>query len=662
MDTIDQHEDFNKEVTVTSWVTDLASSWRNWYDSNYRDQHDEYYRIWRGIWAAEDVERKSERSRIISPATQQAVESSVAEMEEATFGRGQWFDIRDDNPATVQTRQMLQKDFDKTHIRQAISEALLNAAVFGSGVGEIIIDEVLEQKPASQPVMDGQLLAYGVQTEERVVVKLRPVLPQNFLIDPVATNVNDALGVIIEEYVSEHTVLQAQEKGYYRDVLVTTQEADDDLEPDQLKTVFNEDKIKLTKYYGLIPTHVLEDDEDAESPSEGDGYYTEAVIVIANDSIVLKAEKSPYMMQDRPVVAFSWDPVPGRFWGRGICEKGYNSQKALDAELRARIDALALTVHPAVAMDATRIPRGFKPELKPGKIFLTHGAPSEVIYPFKIGQVDQIQFAQASALQNMIQQATGAVDSAGIAGTINGEATAAGISMSLGAIIKRHKRTLINFQDSFLVPFVKKAAWRYMQFDPERYPANDYDFQATSTLGIIAREYEVSQLTQLLQTMKPDTPIYSALIQAIIDNMGLNNREQLLTQLQQASQPTPEQQQAQKAQMQREQAMFEADMAFKNAQTTAYQKQAQEFDARASKYAIEAQLEPQRLRLEQQEIASKYAQPGVGDDIEFERRMRIMDMALKKQAMDQEQRRKNLGVQMAMRNQSSPMGGLKMEQ
>ena len=37
-------------------------------------------------------------------------------------------------------------------------------------------------------------------------------------------------------------------------------------------------------------------------------------------------------------------------------------------------------------------------------------------------------------------------------------ATAAGISMSLGAIIKRHKRTLINFQQSFLIPFVKKAA------------------------------------------------------------------------------------------------------------------------------------------------------------------------------------------------------------
>ena len=64
------------------------------------------------------------------------------------------------------------------------------------------------------------------------------------------------------------------------------------------------------------------------------------------------------MMQDRPVVAFPWDVVPSMFWGRGVCEKGYNSQKALDTELRARIDALALTIHPMLAIDATRLPRG----------------------------------------------------------------------------------------------------------------------------------------------------------------------------------------------------------------------------------------------------------------------------------------------------------------
>lgn len=84
----------------------------------------------------------------------------------------------------------------------------------------MVLDEIKEQKPASQPMMEGQLTAIGVETIDRTVVKLRPILPQNFLIDPVATSIEEAEGVIIEEFVSEHVVIQAQEAGIYRNVYV----------------------------------------------------------------------------------------------------------------------------------------------------------------------------------------------------------------------------------------------------------------------------------------------------------------------------------------------------------------------------------------------------------------------------------------------------------
>ena len=290
-----------------------------------------------------------------------------------------------------------------------------------------------------------------------------------------------------------------------------------------------------------------------------------------------------------------------------MCEKGYNSQKALDTELRARIDALSLTIHPMLAIDATRLPRGARPEVRPGKMILTNGDPREVLQPFNFGQVGQITFAQAASLQQMVQQATGAVDSAGIAGQVNGEATAAGISMSLGAIIKRHKRTLINFQQSFLLPFVTKAAHRYMQFDPENYPVADYKFNATSTLGIIAREYEVTQLVQLLQTMKQDSPLYPVLIQSIIDNMNLSNREELIAAMQQASQPNPQaQQMAQMAQ--------QAQLEFQQSQTAALNAQAAESQARAAKYNMDTQLAPEELEIERIEAITRNLKEGDADD------------------------------------------------
>ena len=620
------------EESIESWVITKCEDWRDYYESNYEERFEEYYRLWRGQWDPADSQRGSERSRIISPALQQAVESNVAELEEATFGRGKWFDVSDNFGDTERQdvlflRNKLTEDFEDCMVRKAVAECLINAAVFGTGIGELVIEEMKEMAPATQPVMGGDLQAVGVSMTDRVKVKLKPILPQNFLIDPVATSVEDAMGVAIDEFVSRHQVELLQDQGVYRDTYVGSAAPDTNLEPDQDLTIYNDDKVRLTKYYGLVPRELLDsavsDEEEELVEEEGpSSKYVEAVVVVANGGILLKAEANPYMMQDRPVVAFPWDVVPGRFWGRGVCEKGYNSQKALDTELRARIDALSLTIHPMMAIDATRLPRGAKPEVRPGKMILTNGDPREVLQPFNFGQVSHITFAQAGALQQMVQQATGAVDSAGIAGQVNGEATAAGISMSLGAIIKRHKRTLINFQQSFLIPFVKKAAYRYMQFDPENYPVADYKFNASSTLGIIAREYEVTQLVQLLQTMDRQSPLYNTLIQSIIDNMNLSNREELIAAMQQAMQPNPEaQQMAQAAQ--------QAQLQFQQSQTAALAAQAQESNARATKLAAEAQAVPQELEIDKINAITRNLREGDQDDKEFERRMRVAETLLK---------------------------------
>ena len=616
------------QESLEEWVMTKCEDWRDYYESNYEERFEEYYRLWRGQWDPNDSQRNSERSRIISPALQQAVESNVAELEEATFGRGKFFDIVDDVNDTqkqdmVYLRKKLTEDFEACKVRKAVAECLINAAVFGTGIGEVVLEEVKEMAPATQPIMDGDLQAVGVNITDRVVVKLKPVLPQNFLIDPVATSVEDAYGVAVDEFVSKHSVELLQEQGVYREGFIESAAADTDLEPDQDLTIYNDDKVRLTKYYGLVPRKLLEE-EDVEV--EEDSMYVEAIVVIANGGTLLKAEANPYMMNDRPVVAFPWDVVPGRFWGRGVCEKGYNSQKALDTELRARIDALSLTIHPMIAVDATRLPRGAKPEVRPGKMILTNGDPREVLQPFNFGQVGQITFAQAASLQQMVQQATGAVDSAGIAGSVNGEATAAGISMSLGAIIKRHKRTLINFQQSFLLPFVTKAAHRYMQFDPENYPVADYKFIPTSTLGIIAREYEVTQLVQLLQTMQQDSPLYPVLIQSIIDNMNLSNREELIAAMQQANQPNPQAQQMAMAAQQ-------AQVAFQQSQTAALTAQAAESQARAGKLAVEAQLAPEELEIDRIEAITRNLKEGDQEDKEFERRLKVADRLLKERQL-----------------------------
>ena len=628
---------------LEQWVIDKCDGWRDNYNNNYRTSHDEYYRLWRGIWAKEDSMRDTERSRIITPALQQAVESSVAEVEEATFGRGRWFDIRDDvqdqnGSADIEfTRKQLDEDMQFGKARSSISECLLNAAVFGTGIGEVYLEETKEHIPHTQQTPEG-MQAGGVLERNRFLVKLRPIMPQNFLIDPLATSIEEALGCAVDMYVPKHQVEMDIEKGIYRDVEVGTVESDSELEPDQEMTYETDDRVRLTKYYGLVPRTLFEDAEDEDlqedeiavalnpygSKEDTDSSYVEAIVIIANETTLLKVVANPYMMEDRPIVAFKWDNVPSRFWGRGICEKGYNSQKALDTELRARIDALALTVHPMMAVDASRMPRGSQLSIAPGKTLLTNGNPSEILQPFKFGAVDNITFSQGTQLQTMVQQATGAVDNTS---PMSPDGTAAGMSMSLGAIIKRHKRTLLNFQDTFLIPFVEKAMHRYMQFDPELYKAQDHKFVASSSLGIIAREYEVTQLVQLLQTMPAESPMYSILVESIVESMNLSRREEIISTIKQANQPPSPQEQQAAMQEQQLRKQFELEMAKVNLEKMKLE--AAEIQSRVMQNQVETQLLP--LAEETDRIAA-IAKTLPAD--EFQQALAMAELSLKQQELD----------------------------
>ncbi len=631
-------EDYSEDSTVESWVMSKCDQWRDHYNTNYQERFDEYYRTWRGIWDKNDSMRESERSRLIAPATQQAVESSVAEIEEATFGRGAFFDIKDDlqdpNPSDVEILKLqLTEDMHFSKARSSIGECLINSAVFGTGIGELVLDEIEELTAATQPTLEGQMTAVGVNKRDRMIVRLDPIMPQNFLIDPLATNVEDAVGVAIDKMVPHHQVQQGIDSGIYRDVEIGRVQSESEIE-DASKIVYgyNDDMVRLTKYYGLVPTDLLKNQEldeneelqDMVDLSDEEGSYTEVIMVIANESEILKIEKNPYMKKDRPVIAFSWDKVPFKFWGRGICEKGYNSQKALDAELRARIDALALTVHPMLAVDASRMPRGAKLDIRPGKTVLTNGNPAEVLQPFKFGAIDQVTFAQAAQLQQMVQQSTGAIDSNGVPAGLNGEGTAAGISMGLGAVIKRHKRTLVNFQENFLIPFIEKAACRYMQFTPELYPVKDYKFVATSSLGVVAREYEVTQLVQLLQTMSPESPAYPLLIESIVSNMSLTNRDQIIQVLRQANQPNPQQQQEAQVRQQMELEVAMSSLEKLKTETA-------EIASRIQQNNVETQLLP--IEEETRRISAlASAQPK--DKTEFDKLVEYAKLELKEAELD----------------------------
>ena len=651
------YEPTEADKELTDFVTDHCQRWRDYRDTNFLPDWLEYERIFRGQWASEDKTRESERSRIVTPATQQAVETRHAEIMEAIFGQGEFFDIEDNiqdvngNPIDVELiKAQLMEDFKKDKIRKSIDQIELMAEIYGTGIGEIIVKTEKEFIPSTRPIpgQPGQA-AIGVIERDRIAVKIMPVNPKNFLFDPNGTSIDDCMGVAIEKYVSIHKVVEGIERGIYRKVDITPTYEDTDLEPTQEVSQYQDEKVLLLTYYGLVPREYLNNLEENKeivelfpenSAAEDYTDMVEAIVVIANDGLLLKAEENPYMMKDRPVLAYQDDTVPNRLLGRGTVEKAFNMQKAIDAQTRSHLDSLALTTSPMIAMDATRLPRGMKFEIKPGKAILTNGAPSEILYPFKFGQSDPNNLATAKEFERMLLQATGTLDSQGMVS--QSARDGGGMSMAVASIIKKYKRTLVNFQEDFLIPFIKKAAFRFMQFDPERYPSVDMNFVPTATLGIIAREYEQQQFIGLLQTLGAETPVLPIILKGIIGNSSLSNRMELIAKLEEMMQPNPEAQQMQQAQ---QQLAIQAAQAQIAVSTT----QAEQNRAEAQKLLTEAQLMPQEVQAKNMAAVTKNL-PNQDDlaSKEFDKRVKIAELMLKE--ADIKNKSKIVELQMAEKN------------
>jgi len=634
MDQNEFDEPTENDKELTAFVVDHCDRWRDYRNTNFLDDYLEYERIFRGEWAAEDKTRDSERSRIVTPATQQAVETRHAEIMEAIFGQGDFFDIEDDlkdvngSPLDVEMlKAQLMEDFKQDKIRKAIDQIELMAEIYGTGIGEIVVKTEKVFEPATQPIpgQTGQA-AIGVIEKNRIAVKIMPVNPKNFLFDPNGTSVDDCMGVAIEKYVGIHKIVEGIEKGIYRKVNIAPSYEDTDLEPTQELSQYRDEKVRLLTYYGLVPREYLtEKDTEVEdlfpddSAAEDYSDMVEAIVVIANDGLLLKAEENPYMMKDRPVLTYQDDTVPNRLLGRGTVEKSYNMQKAIDAQVRSHLDSLALTTSPMMGMDATRLPRGARFEVKPGKAFMVNGNPAEILYPFKFGETSLNNLNTAKEFERMLLQATGTLDSQGMVSQVSRDG--AGMSMAVATIIKKYKRTLVNFQEDFLIPFIQKAAFRYMQFDPERYPSVDMKFVPTATLGIIAREYEQQQFIGLLQTLGPNTPVLPLILKGILNNSSLSNRYELMGALDQMSQPDPQAKQMQEVQQQLALQAAQAQIAVSTTQ-------AEQNRAEATKLMAEAQLMPQEVQAKVIASTTKNL-PAGNESNEFDKRVKIAELMLK---------------------------------
>lgn len=550
---------------LAEWIMEKVVRWRQLRNNNYGVHWEKYYRIWRGIWSNELKQKLAERSRIITPATQNAVDQTVAEMAEAVFGRGMWFDLSEQAPppqappppapgapphAPAQEQQPsaediarerdesirdnLIEDFNNSRLVADVIETFYNGAVYGEGIAKRVIDTTLDGK---------KFIAW------------EPVNPNGFVIDSAATTIDEALGVAHETIRPSHEIHEKMESKEYYECDIGTSAGGfgtTDLMKGGLTDFLEidpQDGVYITEWHGKVPSKFMKGapsgaDPDADlhtataddaTDDEDEEKYVEAIVVIGNATHVLKAEINE--LNDRGFIAYQHHRNPNSFWGIGVAEKAFNSQVGLDGEVRMRQDSMAITTYPTVGVDATRMPRNLNMIVGPGKVYLTNGRPSEIIEPISFGAQNTSSFQQSSDMERYVQMATGANDPAK---PVNGNSTATGQSVQSSAFIKRAKLTMQSVDTDFLGPLIRKSLLAYNKIDPARYPHLP-NFSVNSTMSIMAREFEQMQMTNLLAVVPQQSPAFPIILKGIIENYSGPSKDKIIEAIEQSMKPDPQQ-------------------------------------------------------------------------------------------------------------------------
>lgn len=548
-----------------SLVTQTFSAFEVYRSQNYDRRwtvHDSLYfgTVPQKNWPGTSVPRSS----LGMPLVFDQVESALPSVMDAIFGGEEWFQVEPElntpQAEARQTQSALLYDFD--HGRSALGlscEADIELAarqMLLYGIGAISIDYDPKKQAAVPSWVDIRNLYFDPACPTPSVADNRSVIRKLELTVEELKSYRGAPGMMVPPD-AELSFLGRNRPGTVADMTVRNQEA--------LRGV-----MYLPGSSDYVPNPA---DQKIEvliytSPSR--------IIWIANRIKVLYNEPNPYGFIN--IAACPCFPIPGRFYAQGIADVQEGNQRYIEALLNARLDEVALTLHPPRA-----VKRGLllTPAQTRWGVGQTVGVdnPNEDIKPFTPSNVTANVMGEIQLLEVASEKRTG-INGIGMGvprgGNVN--RTATGVQSQQTASANRLRTIVKGLEDYLLGPMLYMMhAMKAYHADPEAYyPAGTgqngtpemiqgrvflkpakFKMLPASRLTTRAKLMEVTPMILQNLTTGPlvnalqaagQTVDFNEVTQLIIDSTGISKRYNLVRPM------TPQEQQAKQAEQQQMQA------------------------------------------------------------------------------------------------------------
>lgn len=454
-----------------------------------------YYRQWRCVQDSEDQTRTSERSKLKMPKTKEAVTNYVTSMLQILFAVDPYFELAPSHPEDTRPgylRDYIRWIHSRENWRNKIKLHLTEQGIYGTGfLRQRAITETKEKVVTTKvprqsfDAVNNAMVEEMVSQDERLETDYtRPASESvsifNLYVNPTATNLQNAEGVIIRNMRNRSDLERMLAEGVI-EVLPEmlkehwsgpTIEATDTLQRRLssigVQTSSETDQIEVFEAMIWCPPEVLknaglqpdddEEDKNVGKANNGSKPYggKELHVIMANGTVLNPSSIEPaYGYNERPILMDWFEQVPGEFYGLGIAEISQGPQSALDATIRSRLDNKAISINQVFAADRRKLTSGQDLSVYPGKIFLTEGAPADIIMPLNIPDVTSGSYAEAQEYERYIDSAHGIRPVVGGAAK-KGEQTATEASNSLGQAMGIVREMAANYEKNIMV---KSYCW-----------------------------------------------------------------------------------------------------------------------------------------------------------------------------------------------------------
>lgn len=350
-----------KEQDVVSYLMGRFNDW----DASRKSRESLWQRIYKLYFSTQEQYKTSTRSGITIPIIFQIIESALPKIVNVLFAQGEdFFDVApiDQNNEELITKAESIKRLLSTQLSKAkffvkfvdfVKQLLIYGTSYLKVYWKVKREWVWERVPNRTmktilgiPV--GETVEW-TETKSYKVVERRPEVEVLDILDvypdPDAQDEDTSKGVFIRSWMSSDDFREMGQGRFpiyantERPELRDTQESYGNSRAERnssrgLGTVNSSKKnqVELLEFWGKYDV-------------DGDGIKEEAHIVIANRSVLVKAQSNPFHHQKRPVIRGVLFPSPKEWFGIGLVEPVISEVHELNTLRRQRLDNINLIIN-----------------------------------------------------------------------------------------------------------------------------------------------------------------------------------------------------------------------------------------------------------------------------------------------------------------------------